>query len=488
MVEHLESNALTSAKNQPDLEPEVPPTLSARVFAEEDALTPASVATDSALPAGFGAMKIEDASTTPEGAGKDARVKDLVPQDVRALATRFGLGVQRKEIDGQPIFTFTLALQGGEQRVVASGSDLDAVTTRLQSSRRFFEWALEQKYNIEILENGATTTKGDVVRAPNLRELSVLDYSMQRSLASATDEDDRSDDGLVPWLSEAFDDDRLRLAYAAEATLPGAAAYYLQGNDEKRAMIVFDPGSGSDVRANLHEIAHNGQFGFWQADNRASERYREYTNLLGWTSTTGGTELIITNTSPPRYFRKVVPDSPGAGRVVWMRSDLDGNFLNASGEHVKASGAEVWSNSMMRANALVHPASDYFDSPKEHGAELITKFRESAASRAALLALNAQSYNLAKQLDQRELDAFYGVDSAGMPLKLRQADGLIVDNNAVNREAIQKWETEHEQGARARTFAFDRLRIGLEIARALADAPLAGKFDLNYQMPTITFE
>lgn len=347
--------------------------------------------------------------------------ESAVPEDVAKLAAEYGLQVKPTEQSGNTTYSFTTVSPDGETVEVAHGTDPASLRAEFDTKLQQEIAVLENTYNVDVLGAGDKTTKGATARNPTFQELAVLNYGLERSGPSALDEDYNSDNlnGLV-------------FAYAAEDTSP-SEAYYHPDENGNRAEIVFDPGSGQNEHIVIHELAHNGQFRYWEADDRSSEQYNEYLEKVGWKKLAPGKEVLVTSDDPPQYFRPISPKA-------WIRVDDQGTPLDENGNPTDRESAPVVSNNEVMERAKVTPATDYFTSAREHGAELVTVIREDESTRGALLHQNPQSYQIAVELDQEELNDEYGVDANGEPNKIRMPSGEIRDNSPENRHILAEWE------------------------------------------------
>lgn len=366
-----------------------------------------------------------------------------IPPELQQLADQYGLSVDRVEFNGTTTYAFGVVGPDGEVEIIANGTDEDTLRQTFIDERAARVGRLEDQYNLDILDTGERTNGGDLARAPNFAELTTLEYALEQSGPSARDEDDLSDIPYIGPALEALDNDELVIAYAQSDTSEHAAAYYSHSHGDSRAQIVFDPGYGDNANVAIHELAHNGQYGYWNADNPESERYQEYLERLGWVRTEDGTELIMTDDQPPQYFDQIEREGAnGKGQEkFFLRTDREGNYLDAEGNRVdNPDEAQRIEPDEMARRAKVKPATGYIDTPREYGAEMMTVLRTSEDTRAMLLREHADTYYLARDLDQQEINDQYGVDEDGQPNKIRLETGEIVDNTEANRRHLADWE------------------------------------------------
>ena len=371
---------------------------------------------------------------------------EQVPEAARKLAEEFGLIVTKSQKNGTLVFSKTAQDCASKPEIVAQGADLKALRTDLTKKRDDYIERLEDEHLVDILVEGEQIGIKDGngkpltadVRTPNFSQLASIEHALERSMPA--DEDRRS--GIVGWFAELFDNDRVKIGLAKSDTDPGTAARYFQGNVLKGILprIVIDPDVQNSSSVYLHELAHHGQAGFWNSDDGGSQRWNEYRTKLGWVKV-GDRELRLTNDSTPQMFVYAKDEKQGER---WLRMDDKGNFLDAKGNRVDSEEkAQRISNAEMTRRALVGPPDDraYMRNPKEHGAELVMHLRNNQNSRSALLKFNSHAYKVAVELDQREIDAFYGKTWTGESRRIRMPNGEIVENNEESRMQLEVWES-----------------------------------------------
>lgn len=369
-----------------------------------------------------------------------------VPEAAQKLAEEFGLLVTKSRQNGALVFSKPAQDCASKPEIVSQGSNLNALRQDLTKKRDAFIERLEDDHLVDILVAGEKlgVRDGDgkplmsEVRTPNFSQLAAIEHSLQRSLPA--DSEKRS--GVIGWVKELFDNDRVKIGLAVEDTDPKSLARYFDGNASKDILprIVIDPDSHSSPYVYMHELAHHGQAGFWNSDDRSSDRWKSYMTKLGWVQAEGR-ELRLTNDSPPQMFHCAQDDKKG---YVWTRMDDKGNFLDAAGKRVDSEEkAQKITNDEMNRRALVGPPDDraYMKNPLEHGAELVTNLRNNENTRAALLRYNSHAYGIAVELDQKEIDGFYGVDWFGKSRRIRMPNGEIVENNEKARMELEVWES-----------------------------------------------
>lgn len=214
-----------------------------------------------------------------------------------------------------------------------------------------------------------------------------------------------------------------------------AAAYYVMSDKDKRASVMINPGAldklwiteadapswAANVRFRLanpvfwdsiesllmHELAHNHQSRMgWDTDSAKLKSMADKTGFV----------ILEIPGKVRRYFIKVkggdgqelfaIDDA--AKSKTWYRVDAQGQPLDAAGLAVPLEKAKRLSNDEVRKNAIVTPATDYFDTPLEIFADAMKMFRLGGDARLALLSRSPALYDLIKEEDQKEINLFYG--------------------------------------------------------------------------------
>ncbi|MBA3858388.1 MAG: hypothetical protein C0507_15895 [Cyanobacteria bacterium PR.3.49] len=369
-----------------------------------------------------------------------------VPEAAQKLAEEFGLLVTKSKGSGALVFSKPAQDCASRPEIISQGSNLNALRQDLTQKRDAVIERLEDEHLVDILVEGEKigVRDGDgkpltaPVQTPNFSQLAAIEHSLQRSLPA--DAEKRT--GIVGWFAELFDNDRVKIGLAKEDTDPASLARYYNGNVLKGVLprIVIDPDSHNSASVYMHELAHHGQAGFWKSEDRDGSRWQEYLKMLGWVRA-GDLDLRLTNDSPPQMFHCTKDEKRG---YVWSRMDDKGNFLDAAGKRVESQDkAQQITNGEMNRRALVGPADQraYMKNPLEHGAELVMNLRNNQNSRAALLQYNSHAYGIAVELDQKEIDGFYGVDWFGKSRRIRMPNGEIVENNEKARMELEVWES-----------------------------------------------
>lgn len=384
-----------------------------------------------------------EALTKNKDSQKDA---NAVPHAARKLAEEFGLSVSKTNQNGNSGLAFSLPAEncGAQPKVIAQGTDLNALKQDLTRKRDAFIDRLEDEHPVDILVQGEhlniTDTDGKPlkadVRTPNFNQLTKIENALDRSLPA---DEDKSEE-IIGWFKELFDNDRLTIGLAAKDTDTKSAARYYQGTNDLLPQLVIDPEVHDAESVYFHELAHHGQAGFWNSDNVNSQQWKDYTMSLGWIRI-NERDLRITNDAYPQLFFSPTENNPNR---EWVRMNEAGKFVDAKGNEVSSEDkAQRISNDEMARRAVVGPpnAAAYMITPAEHGAELVMFLRQNEATRYELLRNNPHAYQVAVELDQKEINGKYGVDSNGQSKKIRMPNGQIVDNNEWSRLDRTIWES-----------------------------------------------
>ncbi len=230
-------------------------------------------------------------------------------------------------------------------------------------------------------------------------------------------------------------------------------ANYIRDDGHGEPAILIDPGSTNNrpVTENdrpaedeysiesllVHELAHNAQHNLgWDVDG--STKFEDGAKAMGWApyedpQTHQGTWII--KLKGGELYRL------GSADLTWVRCDEKGQWLDPSGKTVAdEKKAASLSTAEIRKQALVPPATDYFDNFLEEDAEAKMLFRLDRQKRAYLLKSSPQLYSWEKLQDQLEIDLFHGKTSDGQSTLLRDPDGKLVENTETNRRRIAEFE------------------------------------------------
>jgi len=284
-------------------------------------------------------------------------------------------------------------------------------------------------------ENGLATKKMLTCRAPRIDELYGLELSLNQSKPSY-----KAQDNLKFYFFN-FEDPKGNLAQAIFQEASPKPGIYVYNNSEKLVVgeddVVTPNGSASSYE-NLftHEIAHMGQ-----DKNNSNLVEGRHMGELGWFLAPGKTYKDVDPWFIKGKNNELYRPTVDAGYLHWIRCDKTGAPLDAQGKLVSnEKSAQTLTNEEMRNQALVRPASSYFDNPYEAATEALTNFRVSRERRAALLQESPRMYEYARMADSSEIAALY----PGRHL-VRTPDGFLVPRSEQALREIALFELEARQ-------------------------------------------
>jgi hypothetical protein len=123
-------------------------------------------------------------------------------------------------------------------------------------------------------------------------------------------------------------------------------------------------------------------------------------------------------------------------RPQWYLTNALGEAVDTKRQPVEAGKPSYVPNAQVRANAVVHPLTNYFTTPYEMMADELTLFRMGGSGRANIAQTDCAQYQLLKSLDQREIDLASGREQH----YTRDWQGQLVENSPTNVAALQKQE------------------------------------------------
>lgn len=369
--------------------------------------------------------------------GLESTHTNLSPAD-QSIATKYGVKFdEEQQPDGTEVRKYYVAGADGNKLPVL---DINSENP-IEVERRLKEWRdtkateVEKKYNVEFSEDGQKDTprkKKEVdLRAPRIDELLALEDGLRRSESSA-----------VPVNNKP-----VLVQFAVQPTSDWLA-YKLPKGDQQR--ILFEPVARTFEKLRetvLHEWGH-------MAEDSLSKR-----NAVSL-------ELFYTEMG---YRQVKAKDENGKEYGQWQMEGKDGDYytqgpgqhpfgnwtrVDDQGRPLKKDGtvAVGWddkevdkrSNYNMMSHAAVRPATDYFDTPWEGGAEALSFFRGDAERRANLYMKSPELYEATKQFDQADLDndPRFGRNADNTSKYIRLPDGTIGLNNYLNQQAVLGAEAE----------------------------------------------
>lgn len=234
------------------------------------------------------------------------------------------------------------------------------------------------------------------------------------------------------------------VSYPTEADLPEAERK-LPFSDRRRSETLES--------AVVHELGHNNflKLGY---DQKSS------TNDIGTQMSTEGEKIAeqmgwvkrrdAENTDADWYLLGKSRDDNGQHSSYrqesnvfissWTRWRKEGGAVDKDGKVVPADKAQSLSEDEIRKEAVVPPATWYFDRPEEEYAESFKLYRLGGSARKELHDVSPALYRIVSYNDQIEIDNAYGKLSDGSSRMIRNVDGLLVENNMLNQELISSFE------------------------------------------------
>ena len=166
----------------------------------------------------------------------------------------------------------------------------------------------------------------------------------------------------------------------------------------------------------------------------------EESKQLGWVPIkfNQGARLFALRSKNGCLFRPY--EEPITTDKVWARCSEEGNYLNSFGEPaINTAEIEFLTVEQMSHLAEVNPCSERFLNAEEEIVEALCMFRRGSQLRARLKRESPSLYDIAKNLDQLSIDRCYE-PIANHCQFLRATDGLLVENNDANQQAIMNFE------------------------------------------------
>lgn len=353
-----------------------------------------------------------------------------VPPEYRVIANEQQLEVRARAVDGKTQYEFFTNINDNEEVMLATDKPPQAVREELARSQDEKLKILEETYRVDIAQDGDVLDNNNqkiVMTTPTLGELSALEQGLVRSAANL---DTRSGEPLKIYVGDKGQD---------IADVAG------QAKTDGTILMAYNDDLSNLARVTIHEMAHVGQLE--QFENFAVSD--DYANRLGWTRI--GDEFVIRD-KDGGLWKRVPGNEDDANETndadTWMRVNEEGYPADAEGNRADAwwnpfdtgeEDAQVISQDSMIDRMEVTPATNYIKEPIEMGADLVTEFRRSSDARGNVYRLSPSTYDLAKQMDQEQIDAQFGTDN-GEPKLIRNPDGILVPNSPQSRQMIADWE------------------------------------------------
>lgn len=367
----------------------------------------------------------EEPSPETETTGSDCKNEVLlVEEEYQKLADEQQLEVRKIRNGCENEYQFYTEIDGVQQTVLETSDSPNAIKDQLRIKQDEFLNRIEQAYNVDVAETGETTKSYDEKRditlvTPTVGELNALDLALRNSVPD----------------TDTVSGKPLRIAITEKDQDFGVLGV---ARDDKEIVMDYAGNLSYLKEVIVHEVSHIGQ-----VERYAEQGDQTYGEALGWSKVDG--EWLMRG-SDGSYWKNVPQDNNEPDK--WMRTDANGNPADENGVRTDAwwnpydhgeSSAQFISNDAMFHRAKVRPFSDYIANPDEMGAAMITPFRNNRNQRAELYKVSTETYDIAKQLDQQQIDAQYGTEN-GQPRLIRNPDGILVLNNEENRQIVIDYE------------------------------------------------
>lgn len=292
---------------------------------------------------------------------------------------------------------------------------------------------LEQTFNVRISREGETDVYGRgwpwssyETRTPFAGEVATLEEALLRSVPD----------------TETFSGKPLKITYLTHPVPEDGVEAFARGEE-----IVLSPNPSRSTL--IHELAHIGQQevshdwvpGGFESETGSDNILREFADKMGWKASSNG---WIIEDKEGNYWKAV--KWPGED---WVRTDANGNPADSNGRRTDnpwnpfdhgEDTAQHRSGMEIMENAKVSPVSSYFPNPAEMWAEMASEFRNGEISRQEFYNRSVESYQLTKELDQRQINSEFGTRDDGQPNKIRLPNGIVVENTSENRTTVDTFE------------------------------------------------
>lgn len=351
-----------------------------------------------------------------------------VPPQYRVLANEQQLEVRARTVDGKTQYEFHT---GDEQVVLSTEQPPQVVQAQLKHAQAEKVKELEETYNVDFAEDGEKLENNNhqaTMTTPTLGELAAVEQSLRRSTANL---DTRSGKPLKIFIGDKGQD-----------TTEDAGNAFVDGS----ILMEYQDNLTNLTNVTVHELAHVGQLEQFEDFDMSPE----YANRLGWTKL--GNDFLLRDKEGGLWKRapgNSDDENETNNQDTWMRVDAEGNPANSKGERTDQSwnpfdhgedSAQVVSQETMIEMMEVAPATGYIKNPIEMGADLLTEFRKDSSSRSRINEKSPATYELAKQLDQEQVNSEFGTEN-GEPRMIRNQDGILVPNTPQSRQLIADWES-----------------------------------------------
>lgn len=355
----------------------------------------------------------------------DTKADGIIDPAYRELAESQQLGVRSVPNDGCTQYEFYTTIDGVDRVFLQTDQPPEIAEKQLKQAQEEKLKQLENTYNVRFARDGETVESShdqpkDVpVTTPTLGELSAMSEALLRSAP-----DTQNVDGTPLKIIIGDKDVDLNL---------------LGEHRENEIIMSYKDDLSYLKEVTIHELAHVGQDKLYEKEGED-----EYAEDLGWVK--AGDDWLLRGAGDS-YWKNT---SQADGERIWIRTDSEGNPADGNGVRVEnpadpESGdyndnVQQIPTEILREIAVVKPYSTYFENPTEMGAALITPFRDGRELRAQLYEVSPESYQIAKKLDQQQIDNAFGVDQNGQSKMIRNPDGVLVENTQANQQDIEDYE------------------------------------------------
>lgn len=381
-----------------------------------------------AKPAGY-STQIESGQMELSDPFLGARIAefDLRSAEYKKLADKHQLDLEAVKTDGKTEWVFSAKINGDKHIVLKTDEAPAQVDKDLLSVQDKMVNGLEKTFGVKIARDGETVSIGSgknerqvPVTTPTVGELVSLEQGLLRSAPD----------------TETVSGKPLRLVIGDKDQDIGKNIVGFFVNEQ--VVIANSKNLSYMTEVAIHELHHVGQSELY-AKPGAEVKYAE---KLGWVR--AGDSWLMRG-KDGSFWQNTGKDD------LWIRTDRDGNPADQNGKRVdnpvnpfdhgeKNDRLQLKKTSEVREIAVVKPYSDYCGNPTEMGAALLTPFRDGHELRAKLYAVSADSYQIAKEVDQKQIDDEFGLDAKGEAKLIRSPDGILVDNTEENRRQIREFE------------------------------------------------
>ncbi len=329
----------------------------------------------------------------------------------------------------------------GEKLVLGNFENNDKGLKELGKALKEFtelkRWELEKTHNIKIARPGDPAPRQQIgsmdgppkqgkelaLREPRLKELLGIEAAMERANPSHKTGDSKTPLKFYFLKNDSFNAEAAGVA-AFEPNIHGGPAIIVEPHSLDNSPVTEkdreDPKSEnhrSIASLFLHELGHHSEERVFDTPQKRIDFYKR----MGWAPIPGtrpeDMQMMLKGKEGGFAPKGLDPDAK------WERFDKDGNVTG------------LVSKEEVARQALIKPATGYFEGPHEMLTEAVTMLRLGDGHRTHLMQTDQTLYNLAKEFDQREIDLNYGAGKF-----IRSFTGKLVPRNAENEESLRARE------------------------------------------------